>query len=179
MMSHRNKASQYKWSFHLSSARTFWKMYGLMQFSWKSYLCCGRYCKYSDSVKAHGRCTQAIELRKSNCFVAYDRMMLPARADVPICWASLWNCYVAEGTLFFSFSFHPTSFSVIFFICFQSSLSSSSSSNLSFCSLLFLYLPPFPPFPYVYSIPLLCYSSLFFPPILFILNLPLHYPLLW
>ena len=27
-------------------------------------------------------------------------------------------CYMIEGTLFFSFSFHPTSFSVIFFICF-------------------------------------------------------------
>ena len=46
-------------------------------------------------------------------------------------------CYMAEGTLFFSFSFHPTSFSVIFFICFLSS-SSSSSSNLSFYSLPFL-----------------------------------------
>ena len=45
-MSHRNKASQYNWSFHLSNAMTFWKMYGLMQFSWKSYLCCGRYFQW-------------------------------------------------------------------------------------------------------------------------------------
>ena len=43
IMSHRNKASQYKWLFHLSDAKTFWKMYTLTQFSRKSYLCCGRY----------------------------------------------------------------------------------------------------------------------------------------
>ena len=43
MMSQRNKASQYKWLFHLSDAKTFWKMYTLAQFSRKSYLCCGRY----------------------------------------------------------------------------------------------------------------------------------------
>ena len=46
IMSHRNKASQYKWLFHLSDAKTFWKMYTLTQFSRKSYLCCGRYKKF-------------------------------------------------------------------------------------------------------------------------------------
>ena len=70
-------------------------------------------------------------------------------------------CYMVEGTLFFSFSFHPTSFSVIFFICFlSSSPPSSSSSNLSFYSLPFLFI-------FLHSLLSLCllYSSslLFFP----------------
>ena len=43
MMSHRSNESQYKLSFHLSDAKTFWKMYSLTEFSQKSYLCCGRY----------------------------------------------------------------------------------------------------------------------------------------
>ena len=43
MMSHRGNASQYKLLFHLSDAKTFWKMYSLTEFSRKSYLCCGRY----------------------------------------------------------------------------------------------------------------------------------------
>ena len=42
-MSHRGNASQYKLLFHLSDAKTFWKMYSLTEFSRKSYLCCGRY----------------------------------------------------------------------------------------------------------------------------------------
>ena len=33
MMSHKNKACQYKWLFQLSDAKTFWKMYTLTQFS--------------------------------------------------------------------------------------------------------------------------------------------------
>ena len=37
----------------------------------------------------------------------YDMMMLPAQADVPLLFGG--------GHLFFSFSFHPTSFSTIFF----------------------------------------------------------------
>ena len=100
-------------------------------------------------------------------------------------------CYMAEGTLFFSFSFHPTflssSSSVYkssscssYFSCSSSfssascscSFSSSYSSfyNLSFCGIPFLiYPPPFPPFPYDSSSLLfftilssLCYLSLFF-----------------
>ena len=51
MMSERNKASQYKWSFHLSDAKTFWKMYTSTQFSQKSYLCCGHYLIFSRAVK--------------------------------------------------------------------------------------------------------------------------------
>ena len=43
MMSHRSNESQYKLSFHLSDAKTFWKIYSLTEFSRKSYLCCGRY----------------------------------------------------------------------------------------------------------------------------------------
>ena len=45
MVSHRGNASQYKLLFHLSDAKTFWKMYSLTEFSRKSYLCCGRYKK--------------------------------------------------------------------------------------------------------------------------------------
>ena len=62
MMSQRNKASQYKWLFHLSDAKTFWKMYTLAQFSWKSYLCCGRYNLTSVSIphKYFGSCLHAI-----------------------------------------------------------------------------------------------------------------------
>ena len=82
-------------------------------------------------------------------------------------------CFMAEGTLFFSFLFHPASFSVIFlhlFLFLSSSSSSliSSSSNLPYCNLLFLYLPSFPPFSCVCSIPLIWYSSMFFPPYLFL-----------
>ena len=88
-------------------------------------------------------------------------------------------CYMAEGTLFFSFSFHPTSFSVIFFICFlSSSPPSSSSSNLSFYSLPFLFI-------FLHSLLFLMFTLFLFFVILpcsfllilFILNLPLHYPL--
>ena len=43
MMSHKGNASQYKLLFHLSDAKTFWKMYSLTEFLRKSYLCCGRY----------------------------------------------------------------------------------------------------------------------------------------
>ena len=81
-------------------------------------------------------------------------------------------CYMAEGTLFFSFSFHPTFLSSSssvskssscscssYFSCSCSCSSTSSCScsfsssssfyNLSFCGIPFLiYLPPFPPFPY-------------------------------
>ena len=88
-------------------------------------------------------------------------------------------CYMAKGTLFFSFSFHPTSFSVIFFICFlSSSPPSSSSSNLSFYSLPFLFI-------FLHSLLFLMFTLFLFFVILpcsfllilFILNLPLHYPL--
>ena len=47
MMSHRSNESQYKLSFHLSDAKTFWKIYSLTEFSRKSYLCCGRYISVS------------------------------------------------------------------------------------------------------------------------------------
>ena len=53
-MSHRNKASQYKWLFHLSDAKTFWKMYTLTQFSRKSYLCCGRYLWAAELARVVG-----------------------------------------------------------------------------------------------------------------------------
>ena len=61
MMSHRNKTSQYKRLFHLSDAKTFWKMYTLIQFSRKSYLCCGRYLlvsrwTWSSNRKPYGWC---------------------------------------------------------------------------------------------------------------------------
>ena len=93
-------------------------------------------------------------------------------------------CYMAEGTLFFSFSFHPTFLSSSssvskssscssYFSCSSSfssascscSFSSSYSSfyNLSFCGIPFLiYPPPFPPFPYDSS-SLLFFTILFFP----------------
>ena len=63
-MSHRNKASQYKWLFHLSDAKTFWKMYTLTQFSRKSYLCCGRY--YVNSA------AQAVRSVRSHALIHLD-----------------------------------------------------------------------------------------------------------
>ena len=61
IMSHRNKASQYKWLFHLSDAKTFWKMYTLTQFSRKSYLCCGRYIMPVSVTKVNTVMTQRIQ----------------------------------------------------------------------------------------------------------------------
>ena len=90
-------------------------------------------------------------------------------------------CFMVEGTLFFRFSFHPTSFSIIFFICFLSSSSSAfSSSNLSFYSLPFLFI-------FFYFLLFLMFTLFLFFVILhcsfllilFLLNLPLNYPLLW
>ena len=57
-------------------------------------------------------------------------MMLPAQADVPICWASVKLCFMVEGTLFFSFLFHPASFTVIFLHLFLFLSSSSTSASL-------------------------------------------------
>ena len=94
-------------------------------------------------------------------------------------------CYMAEGTLFFSFSFHPTSFSVIFFICFLSSSPplplllifhfivfhfSLSSSILSF-SLCLVYSSSFLFFPVLSSS---SYLSLIFLFIILFFGNPLH-----
>ena len=55
MMSHRGNVSQYKLLFHLSDAKTFWKMYSLTEFSQKSYLCCGRYLKQISKLSARSK----------------------------------------------------------------------------------------------------------------------------
>ena len=114
----------------------------------------------------------------------YD-MMLPAQADVPICWASLWNSVIWRKALCSSVShfiqlpflssssslsyllLHPPLLLLLFlifhFVVFHFSLS-------SFIASFSLYLL------YSSSFDILLCSFLF---ILFILNLPLHYPLLW
>ena len=46
-----------------------------------------------------GRLSKSVAKSETDVMIWYEMMMLPAQADVPICWASLWNSVIWQRAL--------------------------------------------------------------------------------